>query len=28
LGFCRKDAEVTGWIYDVRTGRLRQIEHA
>jgi carbonic anhydrase len=24
--FLPKDAEVTGWVYDVRTGRLRQIE--
>jgi carbonic anhydrase len=26
--FLPKDAEVTGWVYDVRTGRLRQIEDA
>jgi len=26
--FLPKDAEVTGWVYDVRTGRLSQIEDA
>jgi carbonic anhydrase len=26
--FLPKDAEVTGWVYDVRNGRLRQIEDA
>ncbi len=26
--FLPKDAEVTGWVYDVRTGRLHQLEDA
>jgi carbonic anhydrase len=26
--FLPGDAEVTGWVYDVRTGRLRQVEDA
>jgi carbonic anhydrase len=26
--FLPMDAEVTGWVYDVRTGRLRQVEEA
>jgi carbonic anhydrase len=26
--FIPKDAEVTGWVYDVRTGRVTQVEDA